>query len=39
MDMKIYEKPELEVVLFSEKTYMVTISTLPEPGENEMPLN
>ena len=37
--MKFYEKPVLEIVLFSEKTYVVTISTLPEPGENEMPLN
>ena len=37
--MKQYEKPELERVLFTEKAYLVTISTLPEPGENEMPLN
>ena len=37
--MKQYEKPEIETVLFSEKTYVLTISTLPEPGENEMPLN
>ena len=37
--MKQYEKPEVERVLFSEKTYVLTISTLPEPGENEMPLN
>ena len=35
---KIYVKPAIETVLFSEKTYVVTISTLPEPGENEMPL-
>ena len=33
-----YEKPVIETVLFSEKTYVLTISTLPEPGENEMPL-
>ena len=37
--MKLYEKPVIETVLFSEKTYVLTISTLPEPGENEMPLN
>ena len=34
-----YEKPELERVLFSEKSYVLTISELPTPGENEMPLN
>lgn len=35
-----YEKPEVESVLFSELTYVMTISSLPEvkPGENEMPL-
>ena len=37
--MKKYEKPEIESVLFSEKTYVMTISELPIPGENEMPLN
>ena len=37
--MKNYEKPEIESVLFSEKTYVMTISELPIPGENEMPLN
>ena len=37
--MKLYEKPMIETVLFDEKTYVLTISTLPEPGENEMPLN
>ena len=37
--MKHYEKPEIESVLFSEKTYVMTISELPIPGENEMPLN
>ena len=37
--MKKYEKPIVESVLFSEKTYVMTISELPIPGENEMPLN
>ncbi len=37
--MKHYEKPEIESVLFSEKTYVMTISELPTPGDNEMPLN
>ena len=37
--MKRYEKPEIESVLFSEKTYVVTISETPTPEENEMPLN
>ena len=37
--MKQYEKPEIESVLFSEKTYVMTISELPTPEENEMPLN
>ena len=37
--MKKYEKPEIESVLISEKTYVMTISELPIPGENEMPLN
>lgn len=39
--MKQYERPEIESVLFSENTYMMTISglTLPDPGENGMPFN
>ncbi len=34
-----YEKPEIESVLFSAKNSVLTISELPTPGENEMPLN
>ena len=37
--MKPYEKPVIENVLFSEKSYVMTISELPKPEENEMPLN
>ena len=37
--MQNYEKPVIENVLFSEKSYVLTISELPKPGENEMPLN
>ena len=37
--MKIYEKPDIESVLFSEKSCVLTVSELPKPGENEMPLN
>ena len=37
--MKTYEKPDVENVLFSKKTCVLTISELPKPGENEMPLN
>ena len=36
--MKKYEKPELELVKFTA-TPVVTISEMPTPGENEMPLN
>ena len=35
----LYEKPEIERVLFSGKSYVLTVSELPKPGENEMPLN
>lgn len=35
---KNYVKPLIEAVLFSEKTYVVTISALPPLGENEMPM-
>ena len=37
--MKDYEKPVIKNVLFSEKSAVMTISELPKPGENEMPLN
>ena len=37
--MKNYEKPVAECVLFSEKTYVMTISETPVPSANEMPLN
>ena len=37
-NMKQYEKPECDLVLFTA-TPVVTISELPKPGENEMPLN
>ena len=37
--MKTYEKPDVVNVLFSEKRCVMTISELPKPGENEMPLN
>ena len=37
--MKNYEKPVAESVLFSEKTYVMTISETPVPSANEMPLN
>ena len=38
--MKQYEKPEIESVLFSENTYMTTISglTLPDTDPNGMPI-
>ena len=36
--MKQYEKPELELVRFTAAS-VVTISEMPTPGENEMPLN
>ena len=36
--MKHYEKPECDLVLFTA-TPVVTISEMPTPGENEMPLN
>ncbi len=35
---KTYEKPLVESVLFSGMTSVVTISEVPEPGPNEMPL-
>ena len=37
--MKTYEKPEAEKVLFTEKSWVLTVSATPTPGENEMPLN
>ena len=36
--MKHYEKPECDLVLFTAAS-VVTISEMPTPGENEMPLN
>ena len=33
-----YQKPMIETVLFSEESNIVTISTNPQPGPNEMPL-
>ena len=37
--MKQYEKPVLECVLYTKKSYIVTISETPKPGPNEMPMN
>ena len=33
-----YQKPIIESVLFSEESNIVTISSIPTPGANEMPL-
>ena len=37
--MKNYEKPVVECVLYTKKSYVVTISATPVPGPNEMPPN